>query len=335
MRAKTPAARGSTGFGRSRTGGAGGLGESGATAGVEHDGLDRRRVRALLRRCLRGPQPSPARRLRSWARLTPWGRGSRGHEVRHRALGPAPAGGLASRPLPGARRAGPARACRGVHLGRGEPALSLGPVHLLPADPDARPRRRRGPRHDARDGVPAPAAPPSRRDRRAARDARRDHGGALRFRRRPRLSRRRERGDGPESEGACRPPGGGPRGDRAAVERRARHLPPHAPPPAGGAGLEALAEAGAFLDAKYRADRRWEQDKALPAGESFDASFAELARDRFLIGDPARVADEIARYRDRLGVTTLIFRLQWPGMGQEQVLRSIRLLGTKVLPKFS
>ena len=97
----------------------------------------------------------------------------------------------------------------------------------------------------------------------------------------------------------------------------------------------ALAEAAAFLDAKYRAYRRWEQDKALPAGESFDASFAELARDRFLIGDPARVVDEIARYRDRLGVTTLIFRLQWPGMGQEQVLRSIRLLGTKVLPKLS
>src|SRR5207244_3032162 len=38
----------------------------------------------------------------------------------------------------------------------------------------------------------------------------------------------------------------------------------------------ALAEAAAFLDAKYRAYRRWEQDKALPAGESFDTSFAEL-----------------------------------------------------------
>src|SRR5205807_3273769 len=101
------------------------------------------------------------------------------------------------------------------------------------------------------------------------------------------------------------------------------------------ASSTAFAEAAPFLDAKYRAYRRWEQDKALPAGESFDTSFAELARDRFLIGDPARVADEIARYRDRLGVTTLIFRLQWPGMGQEQVLRSIRLLGEKVLPKLA
>jgi alkanesulfonate monooxygenase SsuD/methylene tetrahydromethanopterin reductase-like flavin-dependent oxidoreductase (luciferase family) len=97
----------------------------------------------------------------------------------------------------------------------------------------------------------------------------------------------------------------------------------------------AVAEAAAFLDAKYRAYRRWEQDKALPAGESFAGSFDELARERFVIGDPARVADEIARYRDRLGVTAMIFRLQWPGMEQAKVLRSLRLLGEKVLPRFA
>ncbi len=95
----------------------------------------------------------------------------------------------------------------------------------------------------------------------------------------------------------------------------------------------AWAEAATFLETKYRAYRRWEQDKALPAGESFDLSFEELARDRFLIGDPARVADEIARYRERLGVTTLIVRVQWPGMEQAKVLRSLRLLGEKVLPR--
>ena len=97
----------------------------------------------------------------------------------------------------------------------------------------------------------------------------------------------------------------------------------------------AFAEAAPFLDVKYRAYRRWEQDKALPGGESFDLGFEELARDRFIIGDPARVREEIARYRERLGVTTMTLRLQWPGMGQEKVLRSIRLLGEKVLPKFS
>jgi len=96
----------------------------------------------------------------------------------------------------------------------------------------------------------------------------------------------------------------------------------------------AVVEAATFIGPKYAAYRQWEQDKALPAGESFDASFGELARDRFIIGDPARVVDEIARYRDRLGITTMIFRVQWPGMDQEKVLRSIRLLGQKVLLKF-
>ncbi len=96
----------------------------------------------------------------------------------------------------------------------------------------------------------------------------------------------------------------------------------------------AFAEAAAVIGPKYGAYRRWEQDKALPPGERFDTSFGELARDRFIIGDPARVVEEIARCRERLGVTTLIFRVQWPGMDQEKVLRSIRLLGQKVLLKF-
>jgi len=96
----------------------------------------------------------------------------------------------------------------------------------------------------------------------------------------------------------------------------------------------AMTEAAALIGAKYGAYRRWEQDKALPAGESFDASFEDLARDRFILGDPVRAAEEIARYRERLGVTTMIFRLQWPGMDHEKVMRSIRLLGHKVLLKF-
>jgi alkanesulfonate monooxygenase SsuD/methylene tetrahydromethanopterin reductase-like flavin-dependent oxidoreductase (luciferase family) len=94
----------------------------------------------------------------------------------------------------------------------------------------------------------------------------------------------------------------------------------------------ALAAGGPFLDAKYGAYRSWEQDKALPADDAWSARFDELARDRFLLGDPARVRDEVARYRERLGITTLIVRVQWPGMDQAAVLRSIRLLGEQVLP---
>src|SRR6058998_2917725 len=73
--------------------------------------------------------------------------------------------------------------------------------------------------------------------------------------------------------------------------------------------------------------------EALPAGESFAHDFDTLTRDRFLIGDPERVREEIARYQERLGITDLIVRVQWPGMDPARVLRSIRLLGDEVLPR--
>jgi len=95
----------------------------------------------------------------------------------------------------------------------------------------------------------------------------------------------------------------------------------------------ALAEAKPFLEGKYVAYRAWEQDKALPSGESFAHDFETLARDRFLIGDPERVREEITRYHARLGITDLIVRVQWPGMDPARVLRSIRLLGDEVLPR--
>jgi alkanesulfonate monooxygenase SsuD/methylene tetrahydromethanopterin reductase-like flavin-dependent oxidoreductase (luciferase family) len=97
-------------------------------------------------------------------------------------------------------------------------------------------------------------------------------------------------------------------------------------------GATARAEARAVLAPKYRAYQAWQQDKALPAGETFALDFDELARDRSVLGDPAQAREEVARYAERLGVTTMIFRLQWPGMDQARVLRSIRLLGEKVLP---
>ena len=95
----------------------------------------------------------------------------------------------------------------------------------------------------------------------------------------------------------------------------------------------ALAEGRPHLEAKYGAYRSWEQDKALPEDDTWSPRFEELAADRFLLGDPARVREEIARYREQLGITTLIVRVQWPGMAQAAVLRSIRLLGEQVLPK--
>jgi alkanesulfonate monooxygenase SsuD/methylene tetrahydromethanopterin reductase-like flavin-dependent oxidoreductase (luciferase family) len=94
----------------------------------------------------------------------------------------------------------------------------------------------------------------------------------------------------------------------------------------------AIADARPFLEEKYRAYRQWGQDQTLPPGELWSDDFAELARDRFILGDPAAVREEIHRHRERLGVTTMTLRTQWPGMAQAKVLRSITLLGERVFP---
>ena len=94
-------------------------------------------------------------------------------------------------------------------------------------------------------------------------------------------------------------------------------------------------EAQPYLYAKYQAYASWGQDKALPGDEDFTAPFQELARDRFIIGTPEDCAQELQRYRDELGVTTMIARLQWPGMPHEKTLNVIRLIGEQVLPRLA
>ena len=71
---------------------------------------------------------------------------------------------------------------------------------------------------------------------------------------------------------------------------------------------EAVAAGGPFLEAKYGAYRQLGagQGAARTTIEWGDA-FDDLARDRFLLGDPVRVREELARYRE-LGVTTLVVR---------------------------
>ncbi len=85
----------------------------------------------------------------------------------------------------------------------------------------------------------------------------------------------------------------------------------------------ALEECRGPLEYKYAAYAAWglrDQDQAAP-------EFKDFARDRFIIGDKAAVKEEIARYRELLGVDHFIMRCQWPGLPQQQVLHSIERLG--------
>jgi alkanesulfonate monooxygenase SsuD/methylene tetrahydromethanopterin reductase-like flavin-dependent oxidoreductase (luciferase family) len=95
---------------------------------------------------------------------------------------------------------------------------------------------------------------------------------------------------------------------------------------------QAWAEAAPYLARKYAVYTDWGQDKAVPTDQTFDRPLEDLARDRFIIGTPDDFLTQARRYADELGVTTLLLRVQWPGMPRQQVLDQIRLIGESVLP---
>ena len=88
-----------------------------------------------------------------------------------------------------------------------------------------------------------------------------------------------------------------------------------------------------YLEQKYKAYVQWGQHKALPNDDDMTQSFAELARDRFILGDPGACAAEIQRCAAATGATMMLLRLHWPGMPHEVIVKSMRLLAEKVLPQ--
>ena len=93
----------------------------------------------------------------------------------------------------------------------------------------------------------------------------------------------------------------------------------------GATRAEALAAARGPLLLKYEAYASWGQADAAAGNlrENFDAFMA----DRFIVGDEAEVADELARYREAAGIDHFILRLQWPGLDQATVLDAIARVG--------
>lgn len=97
---------------------------------------------------------------------------------------------------------------------------------------------------------------------------------------------------------------------------------------------EAIRIAGPFLKNMYEAYEEWGQDKVMPAGDNdISMRYEELARDRFIVGAPDEVAEEMLRYNRVLGVNHVIMSVQGTGLPQSQVLETLELIATEVFPR--
>ena len=95
----------------------------------------------------------------------------------------------------------------------------------------------------------------------------------------------------------------------------------------------ALDESKPYLEPKYRAYADWGLDKPMPKEESLSVPFDELARDRFIVGNAEECQNDIDRHARTLGVNHFIFRVQWPGMPQEDALGQIAQLGREIVQR--
>jgi alkanesulfonate monooxygenase SsuD/methylene tetrahydromethanopterin reductase-like flavin-dependent oxidoreductase (luciferase family) len=95
---------------------------------------------------------------------------------------------------------------------------------------------------------------------------------------------------------------------------------------------EALALVRRHLARKYQHYLSWGQHKAMEDESELKQEFDDLAVDRFVIGTPEEVCEELSRYETELGVSEVVARVHFPGMPYEPALNCIELLGDEVIP---
>jgi len=97
---------------------------------------------------------------------------------------------------------------------------------------------------------------------------------------------------------------------------------------------EAVRIAAPFIKDKYDAYTEWGQQKAMPKGDDdLSMAFNELAGNRFIIGSPDDVTEQIAALNRRLGVNHIVMSIQWSGMPQSQVRETMHLMAERVFPQ--
>jgi alkanesulfonate monooxygenase SsuD/methylene tetrahydromethanopterin reductase-like flavin-dependent oxidoreductase (luciferase family) len=95
---------------------------------------------------------------------------------------------------------------------------------------------------------------------------------------------------------------------------------------------EALDSARPYIEEYWR-DYYGTMNQAaeMDAPDDFNQPFERLWQDRFLLADPGGCVEEIQRYREELGVDSVVFQLP---VALDRQIRAMELLSAKVFPRF-
>jgi alkanesulfonate monooxygenase SsuD/methylene tetrahydromethanopterin reductase-like flavin-dependent oxidoreductase (luciferase family) len=97
---------------------------------------------------------------------------------------------------------------------------------------------------------------------------------------------------------------------------------------------DALRLAGPYIKKKYDAYDKWGQGDQMPEGDGdLAAAFNELAGDRFIIGSPDDVTEQIVNLHKEIGMNHLIMSIQWADMPHSLTLDTMALLSERVFPQ--
>lgn len=88
-----------------------------------------------------------------------------------------------------------------------------------------------------------------------------------------------------------------------------------------------------YLVHKYAAYHQWGQDKAMPEGDNdLGMDMDELMKDRFLVGTPAEVTEQILKTVRECRTNHIVLGVQFPDMPHSLVMDQMQLLAEEVFP---
>jgi alkanesulfonate monooxygenase SsuD/methylene tetrahydromethanopterin reductase-like flavin-dependent oxidoreductase (luciferase family) len=94
----------------------------------------------------------------------------------------------------------------------------------------------------------------------------------------------------------------------------------------------AIRDVGPATAESYRIFGNWDLFTGVIGDAKTHPEFEDLLTDRFIIGSPEECAAQIIDLMQATGCNRLVTRIQWVGMEQRYVMRTIEQLGDKVAP---